>query len=343
VKILVLNNAAPFIRGGAEALADELVRQLNAVNGVESEQLRIPFQWIPSERLIEEILIARSLRLQNVDRVIALKFPAYLIEHPNKTLWLLHQYRQAYDLGDAGQGLGTGERDMTLKRAITAADNRAFAACRSIYVNSPVTHARLKHYNGVDSTILYPPVNDEHLFAGGQSQGYIFAGGRVAPGKRQHLLVEAMALRGPGPRLIIAGPPDSEAYAQSLRDLVAQHRLEDQVDLIFGFHPREQIAAWVNGAMACAYLPYDEDAHGYVTQEAFVAGKAVLTVRDAGGVLDIVNDETGVVAEPEVRSLAEGLAELSSEATAARKGAAARALYNGRGITWAETIEKLLS
>ncbi len=54
MKILVLNNAAPFVRGGAEALADELVRRLNAVEGVESELIRIPFQWIPSERLIED-------------------------------------------------------------------------------------------------------------------------------------------------------------------------------------------------------------------------------------------------------------------------------------------------
>ena len=33
-----------------------------------------------------------------VDRLIGLKFPAYLIPHPRKVIWLLHQHRQAYDL-----------------------------------------------------------------------------------------------------------------------------------------------------------------------------------------------------------------------------------------------------
>ena len=37
------------------------------------------------------------------DRVIALKFPAYLVPHRQKVLWILHQYRQAYDLWDAGK------------------------------------------------------------------------------------------------------------------------------------------------------------------------------------------------------------------------------------------------
>ena len=43
-------------------------------------------------------MLNRNLRLYNVDRTIALKFPAYLIPHTEKTLWLLHQFRQAYDL-----------------------------------------------------------------------------------------------------------------------------------------------------------------------------------------------------------------------------------------------------
>ena len=344
MKVLVLNTSLPFVRGGAEALADELVARLVATAGVESELMRLPFRWTPSERLIEEILIARCLRVPNVDRVIALKFPAYLVPHEHKTLWLLHQFRQAYDLGDVGQGLGTEPRDLVLKKAVTAADNVAFADARGLYVNSPVTQARLWKYNRFSAEVLYPPVNDEHLFTGGPSQGYVFAGGRVGPGKRQHLLIEAMArVRGTA-RLIIAGPPDSEDYAQSLRDLVARHALETRVELRFGFHPREQIAAWVNGSMACAYIPYDEDLLGYVTMEAFTAGKAALTTADSGGLLEIVTEETGFVAQPDAASIAEGLARLTADPAATeRLGDAAAALWRERAITWPDTIEKLLS
>jgi len=278
MKVLVVNNAAPFIRGGAEELADNLVRQLNQTPGVESELMRLPFQWTPSERLIDEVLLHRALRIYNADRVIALKFPAYLVPHEHKTLWLLHQFRQAYDLGDVGQGLGDDGRDGVIKHTIRTADAQCFAQSRAIYVNSPTTRDRLAHYNNFQSEVLYPPLNDEALFVGGSDGGYIFAGGRIGPGKRQHLLIEAMALLPKlSAKLVVAGPPDTEAYAERLRQLVSDLGLKDRVELHFGFHPREKIADWVNSARACAYLPYDEDSLGYVTMEAFAAGKAVLT------------------------------------------------------------------
>jgi glycosyltransferase involved in cell wall biosynthesis len=342
-KVLVLNTAVPFVRGGAEALADQLVAHLNAIKGVESELIKIPFQWVPFDRVIEEILIARSLRLENVDQVIALKFPAYLVPFENKTLWLLHQFRQAYDLGEAGQGLGDGARDQALRAAIRAADETAFGAARQLYCNSPVTQARLAHYNGFAAEVLYPPMNDEALFTGGRSAGYIFAGGRVGPAKRQHLLIEALARVRGSARLIIAGPPDSEDYADSLRALVERHELASRVELRLGFHPRERIAAWVNEALACALLPFDEDSLSYVAMEAFTAGKPVLTASDCGGVLGLVTAETGIVAEPDAASLAEGLARLAADPAATEAlGKAARAAWLDLGISWEQTIEKLL-
>ena len=35
---------------------------------------------------------------QRIDLVIATRFPSYLVKHPNKVVWLVHQLRQAYDL-----------------------------------------------------------------------------------------------------------------------------------------------------------------------------------------------------------------------------------------------------
>ncbi len=97
MKIAVLNNMAPFIWGGAEELTAHLVANLRS-KGCLAEAFRIPFSWNPPERLVDEIVMCSNIQLRNVDRVIALKFPAYLVPHPNKVLWLLHQYRQAYDL-----------------------------------------------------------------------------------------------------------------------------------------------------------------------------------------------------------------------------------------------------
>ncbi len=345
MKVLVINNAAPFIRGGAEELADHLVRRLNAVRGVESELLRIPFTWDPAERLIEEILIHQNLRLVNVDRVIALKWPAYLIPHENKTLWILHQFRQAYDLYKEGSThIGFDEAGAGIVGAIRKSDDLCFAACRSLYVNSPVTQKRLKSFNDVDAEILYPPLNDPELFEARGFGDYVFAGGRVGPSKRQHLLVEAMARAPAGLRLIVAGPPETPAYAQELERLVERLGLKDRVELRFGFRPRAEIAALANEALACAYLPVDEDSLGYVTMEAFAASKAVVTVSDSGGLLEIVIDgETGRVVPPEVEALSAALADLwSRRAETERMGRAAQALLAARNLTWDDTVRRLL-
>ena len=346
MKVLVLNNAAPFIQGGAEALADNLVAELNGTPGVSAELMRLPFRWWPSERLIDEILLHRRFRLYNVDRVVALKFPAYLVPHPQKTLWLLHQFRQAYDLAEAGAGLGNDPVDLEVRDAIRHADNACFAESRRIFVNSPVTEDRLRRYNGFASEVLYPPLNNAELFRDESLGDYVFAGGRISLGKRQHLLVEAMArLPAASFRLLIAGPPDSPEDGERLKALVAEHGVQERVEVALGFHPRDQIAAWVNGARACACLPFDEDSLSYVAMEAFAAGKSVLTTHDAGGLLEIVRDEdTGIVVAPEPAALAEGLARLAADPRdAARRGRAAASVWRGLGLTWSKTIERLLS
>ena len=115
--------------------------------------MRIPFQWEPASRIPSQMLMVRAFELWNVDQVIALKFPAYLIRHPKKTLWLLHQYRQAYDLVDAGQtNLPPSAQGAALQTLIKNADNESFAESRNIFTNSEVTRKRLLKYNGFDAS-----------------------------------------------------------------------------------------------------------------------------------------------------------------------------------------------
>jgi len=346
MRVLVVNNAAPFIRGGAEEFAEQLVLRLNATMGVEAELLRIPFRWEPADCILEQILLNRNLRLDQVDRVIGLKFPAYLIPHPSKTLWLLHQFRQAYDLYESGTShLCNHESGERIVRLVRNADELCFRECRAIYTNSPVTKARLRKFNRFDATVLYPPLLDGERFIGGEYGSYFFAGGRVGPGKRQHLLVEAMRHVKSTVKLVVAGPLDHEDYGFRLRELVAQHDLADRVELRFGFHSRHEIAKLVNGALACAYLPVDEDSLGYVTMEAFSAGKSVITTYDSGGVLELVrHGETGFVTRADPRSLAEQLDRLvGNQTTAIAMGHEAKLLLDSKALSWERSIARLLN
>jgi glycosyltransferase involved in cell wall biosynthesis len=346
MRVLIINNAAPFIRGGAEELADQLVRRLNATKGVEAELLRIPFRWEPADCLAEQIILNRNLRLYQVDRVIALKFPAYLIPHPTKTLWLLHQFRQAYDLYESGMSHlcnhPAGER---IAKLVRNADAQCFRDCRAIYTNSPVTLARLRKYNGIDAAVLYPPLLDGERFVGGEYGDYIFAGGRIGPGKRQHLLIEAMRHVRSSVNLVIAGPLDDANYGRRLQALVAENDLAPRVDLRFGFRSRDEIASLANQALACSYLPIDEDSMGYVTMEACSAGKSVITADDSGGVLELVrHGETGFVVAADPERLAEHFDRLAyNKSDTIGMGRAAKSLLDSKGLSWEFTIGRLLS
>lgn len=344
MKVVVFSTMVPFVHGGAEELFDHLITNLR-VAGIEAEGFRLPFTWNPAERLLDEMLIARRIRLYNFDRLIALKFPAYLVPWEDKTIWLLHQYRQAYDLLDVGQSnIPPGARGDQIVRAIRAADDAAFATAKTIFTNAPITAQRLAHYNGFGSTVLRPPLNDPELFTGGQSEGYILATGRVNAGKRQHLLVQAMR-HAPHAKLIIAGPPDSPDDALRLRRLVEEERVGDRVTLDLRFVPRLDMAKLVNGAMAVAYLPFDEDSIGYCTMEAFQARKPVLTTSDSGGVLDIVRaGDTGLVVAPEPECLGAAMSILSGDpGLALRLGNGAFAAMAAEDLNWPMTIEKLVS
>ena len=61
----------------------------------------------------------------------------------------------------------------------------------------------------------------------------------------------------------------------------------------------EQLVELYAGALAVVFPPFDED-YGYVTLEAFLARKPVVTTTDAGGPLEFVEDGVnGLVVEPD--------------------------------------------
>ncbi len=41
---------------------------------------------------------------QRIDVVVATKFPSYLVRHSDKRVWLVHQFRQAYELDGTALG-----------------------------------------------------------------------------------------------------------------------------------------------------------------------------------------------------------------------------------------------
>lgn len=343
MKIAVLNNCAPFVFGGAEHLASALTQKLREY-GHESVLVRIPFQWNPPDKILESMLACQMMRVPNVDRVIPIKFPVYLIPHEDKILWLVHQFRQAYDFwGTPFQHIPDTPEGHRLRDVIIQTDNRHLAGVRQIYTNSHVTSDRLRHFNGLSSTVLYPPLEDVSRFACRDYGDFIFCASRINQTKRQHLLVEAMRYVRSDVRLILAGKPEDSEDLSRIRALIAKHGLERRVVLIPEFITEERKVELFADALACAYIPYDEDSYGYVTLEAYQARKPVITCTDSGGITILVKDgQTGYVTEPDPIALATAFDAVGEHRARARAlGEAGYALVQELGITWDTVIAKL--
>lgn len=346
MKVLVATTLQPFVRGGAELLADTLVRELNDTQGVSAELLRIPFAYNSPEALYEQMVLWRSVEVVNVDRVICLKFPAYLLPHPSKTVWLMHQFRQVYDLWDeVSSNRGASDDWNKLKKTIHAIDTLELENVRSLFTFHAESAERLLRFNGIRSDTLVAPFLDPELFTPGASGEYVFVGGRINRHKRQHLAVEAMKSSSGSYRMVVAGPPDSEQDVIALKKIIEKYKLEDRVILRPENLSRNEYANLVRNAGAVCYLPFQEDSMGYVSMEAALAGRPVVTVSDAGGVLDLVLDKvTGLVAKPNPESLAKTLDQvMSMRKDAESLGRAAHKAVLEKTKSWPETIDRLLA
>jgi glycosyltransferase involved in cell wall biosynthesis len=342
MRVAIVNNQAPFVRGGAELLAEWLHDKLEQ-HGHDAEIVRIPFQWNPPQRIVDHMLAARLVRLANVDRVVALKFPAYYVPHENKVLWLLHQFRQAYDLwGTPYQGIPNDPVGHRIRDAIIDSDRLYLGEARHIYTNSKIVGNRLKLYSGLDSEVLFPPLFDTSSYRCEDYGDYFFFPSRITAGKRQHIAVQAMAGVKSAARLVIAGQAETPEDLSRLMSVVHEHNLESRVEVIPRWIDDEQKLRLLAGARGVVYLPFGEDSYGYVTLEAFQACKPVITLADSGGTLELIEDRRNGRVVQDVAELAEAIDELAEDrALAESLGRAALSTIDELGISWERVIRCL--
>jgi glycosyltransferase involved in cell wall biosynthesis len=345
MKITIANAQVPFVRGGAEYLAESLAQKLEE-RGHRVDNLRIPFKWYPAQTILEHILAFRMLRLPSVhsDLVIALKFPAYLIPFPHKKVWLLHQFRQAYELwGTSYQAFPNTPEGRRVRDMIIQADNIYLREATEIYTNSRIVARRLQQYNGIGvDGVLYPPLLRPEIYRCAGSGDYFFYPSRLNAMKRQALAIEAMRFVKSGFRLVLAGKPDQEDYLDELRTLVERYNLQEKVSLL-GWISEEEKAERMAHCYAALYLPHDEDSYGYVTLEAFHSSKPVLTLSDSGGTEEIITDgENGRILPPSAEELAAGMEELwADRQRTLGMGEAAHATLDRYQIRWDHILERL--
>lgn len=328
MNIAIVDACIPFVSGPAEDLAETLRRQL-VERGHHVLPVRIPFQWEPVENILDQVLACRLMMLSRIDRMIAFRFPAYCVPHPNKIVWFANESSPPVT-GAIGQ-------------VLIDADRVYLSQAHRVFTGSPMTAARLKEVTSIESEILYPPLARPGEFFCAGYGGYFFWPNPVLGCDRQALVLESMKLVESGARLVIGANrnscPDLEPLARAIRE----HGLESKVRVLPSCSTKDR-TRWYANATGCINVPCN-DASGDVVLEAFHSRKPVIACRDEYGFAGLVRDgETGRVVESRPSALAAAMDELFNDiALAETMGNAGFKLLTSLGIHWDRVTERLLS
>ena len=341
--VLVCEAQVPFVHGGAELHVRALVAELTR-RGYRAERVSVPFKWYPKDELLAQAAAWRMIDLsesngERIDTVIATKFPTYFVRHPNKVTWLFHQYRAIYDLiGTPYSEFDHTEGDVALRDRLIALDNDVLGESKRLFANARNTAARLARYNGLTAEPLYHPPPLAGKLTPGPSGDYVLSIGRLEANKRVDLVIGALAHVDRRIRLVIVG---DGPLRQQLEGAAIAAGVADRVTFT-GAIDAAQLVTLYAGALAVVFPPYDED-YGYVTLEAFLARKPVVTTTDAGGPLEFVEDAvTGLVVDPTAEALGGAIARLAADARFARSLGDA-GYERARPITWDGVIDRLMA
>ena len=164
MKIGLISTALPLVQGGGRFIGDWLHQKL-LEHGHLSEIIYIPYTD-ELEHILPQMASIRLMKLDDYfERVITIRPPAHMVQHPRKVVWFIHHLRVFYDLWQTPYcPVPDNASGRSMRAAIMAADNVALGEAQKVFTNSRIVSERLRRFNNLDSEVLYPPVLRPDMF-----------------------------------------------------------------------------------------------------------------------------------------------------------------------------------
>src|SRR4029079_3034014 len=222
MRIAALRPQVPFARGGAEIFTDELVAELRA-RGHDADLVSVPFKWYPGTRVLTQAFLWRMPHLeeadgQRIDLVVATKFPSYVVRHPEKRVWLVHQFRQAYELDRTPLGqFSEAAEESAVRRRVHDLARDALGEASRLFATSGNVAGRLERSTGLVAEVLPHPAQ-ELGYHDEVHRAFVLSVNRLDRAKRVDLLIEAAALE-PSLQVVVVGEgPDGDRLQKLAAD-----------------------------------------------------------------------------------------------------------------------------
>lgn len=342
MRILIATSDVPFVEGGHRVIARALVQALKQA-GHSAEMITTPqnrfgrqFAAYTATRFTD---VERTGNGDRIEKLISLRFPSYVLKHPDHVCWLNHRMREYYDLWANWYPKLSwkGKIKERVRRSLIHKADHYFLTgnLRKLFAQSKYIQQGLITWGNIPSEVLYPPPPDRKYWTDSYDD-FILSPSRLTPLKRVRLLIDALSRSTRGNVVILGDGPDRGA----IREKVQEYKLENRVKLV-GFANEDELTRLYATCRAVYYAPAHED-YGLVTLEAFHSRKPVITAIDSGGPTELViNNESGIVINPDPDSLASAIQHLMDDPSAAER-MGNNGYASAKDITWERTVSRLL-
>jgi glycosyltransferase involved in cell wall biosynthesis len=285
MKILVAHVIQPGFSGGAEYLVKNLLIELR-VRGHEVEYVEFPLNLSSLSNIPLLCHAFEKIEIQNADLVICTKFPATLIKHKNKVIWLIHHFKNIDpEVFDRLNSIDNNYlHDFIVNKQVKAIKESS----KSFVISSHIQNQIIDKL-GVKIDVLRTPVSVNQTKSQAFDGNYIFCGGRINSQKRQDLLIKALSLSKQDYKLQIIGLSEDQNYFSYLVSLIKQHKLQDRVLLENRFLNDLEFKNLIDFSSLCVYIPYNEDNFSIFAGMACLSNKLVITASDSGEVATFIS------------------------------------------------------
>lgn len=278
----------PFLKLDEERVASSLVKELIEA-GHKAEIIKYPFACATDQQITDSCMAVWLNEIINTDRVIALNFPAYLVDFPFKKIWKIREFESICDMSNRS------------KQVLDAVDKiQRFALCKAdpdcLFAGSYTIAQNALQKKLPELEVLYSCVFADESIASNTSEGdFLFCANSSS--KTDELLIDSF--KNTTESIVIVG-------SENTRALVEKQSLSNRIKVVDNSADIDDL---ISKSIAVIDVSANQDECVALSNIAFQKGKTIISLRcEFGHNITVDDGNTGFVFDDNSDSFADAIA-----------------------------------
>ncbi|ADZ85489.1 hypothetical protein [Cellulosilyticum lentocellum] len=229
MKILIagsLSNAGGYEE---ELLVKELEKEYKSMK-YDVDSFILPFSR-DILSLPEQILAYQLIDTNCCDLLITVGYPACMLSHPNKVIYLFERVPAFNEYYDSEYGVQASYQYEKIKNTISQIEKKVFLEAKKVFCNSKLLLGDLSIYMNVEKEVLYPPALEIEKNSNLTNSNYIMIETDLLPYNRSELLI-TFAKCNTQYDINIFIPSENLVYYETMVKWIKSEKLGHQIKLI---------------------------------------------------------------------------------------------------------------